>query len=470
MSTSRGKLSAACVLMLVFLACQAPTPVQGRPAAPKSGRPKTVTTGGGRTGDRDEIDSSQKFLIPYLTGLGVNNQIWQYLSAMHIAKATNRTLCLVPWIRFYLSAAGRPSIDFDELFDPARIGDYARVADMTTCWTQCKSGRFNGFYSTQGPKLPCCKAGKEAIYERAFMRNTGFHHGIPKLLTELPREALNSMDGVRRLMAPADKDRCIGFLGSMFDIPPQNVLALNHLTSATSIQDAAAEATRRLFGGEYVAVHWRFEETKCREAGLYLPPDRSRPSSIKNMDQLRTTKAGYGIRGSWGDFCFFTSLKGYVVRSLTIANEQSIFDGINRVKSRHGLRHVFLSTDIDVKQAAGFLKRLRAATGVRMLSDLDASFWQQFHTIDRKQSDVMSRLEQEICIRSKSFVGTSTSSWTGSVLQGRLPSHITEALHTQRIKPENLPYYLTRKEDTYIDMEVCSGSNCELSTEPIPTP
>ena len=47
------------------------------------------------------------YIVPYLRGQGLNNQLWELRSSAYIAKAENRVLCLVPFHRFYMQKSGR---------------------------------------------------------------------------------------------------------------------------------------------------------------------------------------------------------------------------------------------------------------------------------------------------------------------------------------------------------------------------
>eukprot|EP00959_Pyramimonas_sp_CCMP1952_P000940 18706-Pyramimonas_sp.AAC.1 len=53
-----------------------------------------------------------RYVVPYITGLGVNNQMWDFEAAALFAKASGRVLCLAPFLRFYLSVGGAPTIPF----------------------------------------------------------------------------------------------------------------------------------------------------------------------------------------------------------------------------------------------------------------------------------------------------------------------------------------------------------------------
>lgn len=58
-------------------------------------------------------EDTRAFIVPYITGLGVNNQLWDFTAAAILAKATDRLLCLAPFLRFYLDTSGKPGIPFE---------------------------------------------------------------------------------------------------------------------------------------------------------------------------------------------------------------------------------------------------------------------------------------------------------------------------------------------------------------------
>eukprot|EP00240_Pyramimonas_obovata_P013133 CAMPEP_0118956494 /NCGR_PEP_ID=MMETSP1169-20130426/61604_1 /TAXON_ID=36882 /ORGANISM="Pyramimonas obovata, Strain CCMP722" /LENGTH=224 /DNA_ID=CAMNT_0006904529 /DNA_START=120 /DNA_END=791 /DNA_ORIENTATION=+ len=118
-----------------------------------------------------------KYVVPYITGLGVNNQMWDFEAAALFAKATGRVLCLAPFLRFYLSATGTSNIPFKVLYDPTKFGEFTPVSELPGCRKAC-SGTLNGFFSFKGSRFPS-KKGKELIHISAFVKNTKFRKGIP---------------------------------------------------------------------------------------------------------------------------------------------------------------------------------------------------------------------------------------------------------------------------------------------------
>jgi hypothetical protein len=163
------------------------------------------------------ITAKDKFLIPYVTGLGVNNQMWDFEAAAMLAKATDRVLCLAPFLRFYLSVAGQPNIPFNVLFDPAKFDEYTRVSEIEECQKAC-SGTIHAFYSLRSSNFPA-KKGKELTHISAFKRNTNFRKGIPehpKLLVDASFSRVDTYPQLTKLLAKHinPEAKCVGMLGA----------------------------------------------------------------------------------------------------------------------------------------------------------------------------------------------------------------------------------------------------------------
>ena len=75
--------------------------------------------------------------------------------------------------------------------------------------------------------------------------------------------------------------------------------------------------------------------------------------------------------------------------------------------------------------------------------------------VSLEENDVVSRIEQQLCMESSVFLGTSMSSWTSSVVEERFRNRISFFAQDK--------YSLMRRPDPmnqtlYFDIEVC---NCE---------
>jgi hypothetical protein len=84
------------------------------------------------------VSNKKGFLVPFIRGQGLNNQLWEYRSSAIIAKVTGRILCLEPFHRFYLQKVGRRFIPFEELFDVESLRKFVEVTASANCAQKCK--------------------------------------------------------------------------------------------------------------------------------------------------------------------------------------------------------------------------------------------------------------------------------------------------------------------------------------------
>mmetsp|Transcript_32580 Transcript_32580/g.71196 ORF Transcript_32580/g.71196 Transcript_32580/m.71196 type:complete len:443 (-) Transcript_32580:259-1587(-) len=372
---------------------------------------------------------STQYLIPQLTGLGLNNQLWDYQAAAALAKATGRVLCLVPFLRFYLSKGGQPRIPYEHIFDPDELDKYTRVRDMKGCTLAC-AGVLDRFYSFHGDAFSS-KGGKENTHLKAFRQNTKFRANLPEKPIHINDTSVLGAASVselsRNIASVIEKDDlCIGVVTTYFaSMPSEHRKIADYFISAPYIREAASKAIELLFGKEeFLAIHWRFEETKCRDIGSLLPGDRSVTSAGFDKDQVQKEK-GLPIVGT-GPLCFFSTLttlkdnfggqgKERPLR-LVLTTQDEIVRAIQEQMEQTGIKKVYLATDVDPTRGKPLLKFLHEKTHMKMFKDLPTG-WNK--KLDFNQQDVISRVEQEICSSSSRFLGTSTSSWTTTVSEIR---------------------------------------------------
>jgi len=199
------------------------------------------------------ITAKDKFLIPYVTGLGVNNQMWDFEAAAMLAKATDRVLCLAPFLRFYLSVAGQPNIPFNVLFDPAKFDEYTRVSEIEDCHKAC-GGAIHTFYSLRSSNYPA-KKGKELTHISAFKRNTNFRKGIPehpKLIVDASFSRVDTYPELTKLLTKHvnPKAKCVGMLGAT---PTGLIPNMKHVFSMVFLRMDVSLFVLRL---QYSAREW----------------------------------------------------------------------------------------------------------------------------------------------------------------------------------------------------------------------
>mmetsp|Transcript_33978 Transcript_33978/g.74348 ORF Transcript_33978/g.74348 Transcript_33978/m.74348 type:complete len:227 (-) Transcript_33978:451-1131(-) len=195
-----------------------------------------------------------------------------------------------------------------------------------------------------------------------------------------------------------------------------------HWRPSPEIIEAASTAVSKLFGiQKFIAVHWRFEETKCRGVGTLLPEDRQRKADY-NREELSAEK-NMEIVGN-GPLCLYSVRSvgdSKLVKLITVTTEEA-GNLLNQVKESANITNVFFSTDVNPDLGRSFLQELRETTNVKMMRDLPRD-WSTAYAFFLNHSDVTSRLEQEICTRSTIFIGTSSSSWTQTVKRQRELAH-----------------------------------------------
>ena len=394
------------------------------------------------------------YIVPYIAGQGLNNQLWEYRAAAIVARAFNRTLCLEPVLRFYLTTTGREFIPFDELFDVDAIATYARVTVGGGRCARACGGRIHRMIAlidktAQISKVPYRIADWRPGSLIKFGGSTGFKE-VPMPTFHLQRRHVSAFQNLsavaQDLGSIVSGARCVGLQGTgrLLDVEEEKALWVEALRTSPMLVQVARQVRRELFSGEpYLAIHWRFEETKCAGYGLGIGSGRS-------VGEFRRRRPPTVTKGH-GNLCFFAgTIPGIVTTQiwLRLVSKEQVAATVKRVAANHGLKHVFLATDGKDAELIGWVKH---ATGAVTLSDLPRG-WMSF--VD---NDVTSRLEQQICQDANVFMGTQGSSWTLSVMQDRL----------KREGKVNLPRsnsvsLLSSNSSIFFDVEVC---DCEWTSE-----
>ena len=412
-------------------------------------------SGGGGGEDDDFLGVSPSYVVPFISGQGLNNQLWEYRGAATLARALNRTVCLEPAHRFYLTTTGREFIPFDELFDVSSIQRHvSAVLGGGHCAVAC-GGKIHRMLNLVGkptppPKNPYTIADWRPGSLIKFGGSTGFRH-VPSPTNHLvsrddpPMENLAEL--ARKIGPVARGARCLGLQGNAGLEQVGNGDEKRRWTEVLQTSPKLIEGARRvhedLMNGEpYLAIHWRFEETKCAGYGVGIGNGR---------DAGEMNRKGTATKGD-GDLCFFAGVvpKQTPVKIwLRLVSKEQVTATVKRVMAEHGLKHVFLATDGKDKDLIGWVKR---ETGAKTLDDLPAG-WDAVSLAD---NDIASRLEQQLCQDSKIFMGTQGSSWTLAVIEDRFKRQGKMYVPQDKFS-SSLP---TRPSDDsmFFDMEVC---DCE---------
>jgi hypothetical protein len=219
------------------------------------------------------------------------------------------------------------------------------------------------------------------------------------------------------------------------------------MRASQKINDAVRKIKKlHLNDGKYLAVHWRFEETKCSGIGAGIGYGRAWRGVIKS--------GKHTIRRSDKEakYCFYAGqLPASVHRSgiwLRLVSRKAIHNWIQRVMEERDLDHVYLATDCHDPSLIEWLKR---KTGAITQSDIKYIV-SNFSSLDQ---DLISRVEQQLCMEAEVFAGTLTSSWTSTVVENRL--NYRDEFFVQ--DKQNFNFHPDPRNRTfYMDVESC---NCD---------
>lgn len=400
------------------------------------------------------------YIVPYLRGQGLNNQLWEFRSSAYIAKAENRVLCLVPFHRFYMQKSGREFIPFEELFDVKLLKKYVQVELGEVCARSCEGkldynvefvSKFRTGTSSRKP-FPIADWRPGSLQK--FIRSTGFEQ-VPKprvvfLSTNISNVGLNfePLTAINESFSTFSSERCVSVMGTI-PVPHKEHLAWTRsLEVSQKIKVAVEEIKKYMFGStSYLAIHWRFEETKCAGVGKGIGYGRS-VGEIKSSRKYLVKKSDKDA-----DLCFYAGLVPEGSKSkgiwLRLVSRNAVVNWIQSIMKERRIENVYLATDC---HDHSILTWIKSKIGGKSKSDLLPIIKQYLPVED---NDILSRVEQQLCSEATIFAGTLTSSWTSSVIEERFKHHESIFVQdkfniTKRPDPQNRTFYL--------DIEAC---NCD---------
>ncbi|XP_057874115.1 uncharacterized protein LOC131080035 [Cryptomeria japonica] len=393
--------------------------------------------------DAEEVAKREQFLVPVLTGhLGINNQLVEYMSAAVIARATGRTLCLPPLFRGPLKHQGRLSEDtrneitipLEHRFDLKELSKFVRVSCMTQCANAC-GNKVDIFW-----KL------------RAENKNYDVFGSSPKPSNYTPEiieigwsfKNWRSSKDISNQMEAMNGGNCAGVSGLFPGHGWRGAfLAVSAFFKPSNCISAAVSALQaRAFGPgnpNFLGVHWRFEEASCRNSDLGLCFVRCRDGSIISSGlhfmQWKTNPANcVGV---------ITTMEDIVAAILEKAKEQNVesvylaTDGwIRGPKAQMLLANVIRALRTEGINVAGLWKM----EGVPNFSDgtyIDSNELGLNKSCKMKANQMVSFIEQEMCLRAKVFLGSGESTWSSSVFYTRLATRKASEIITNSDRQES---------------------------------
>lgn len=401
---------------------------------------------------------SEQYIVPYLKGQGLNNQLWEYRTAAIVSKKMNRKLCLEPFHRFYLLKYGREFIPFEELFDVGALQRYTTTSDKEQCAIQCRK-KINHYIEFSSKDLPPKKKRFATADWRPgslikFKKSTGFD-SVPAAVSICTSSTCKSSFGrnftfneLGTHLSSLKSKECIAISGVIPELHQEFLLWSRSIKVSKNIKHVVDEIRTRFFEGRsYMAIHWRFEESKCAGAGKGIGFGRAAKSSVGNTEHI--------VRKSDNEanLCFFGgTIPSFVKKNgiwLRLVSRKAIVQWIGTIMKERSLEDVYIATDC---QDPEILEWIKLKTGAKSKSDVVQIISEHMNL---EENDVTSRIEQQLCTEAEIFAGTLQSSWTGTVIEERLLKHDFFFMQDKfklnlRPDPENRTFYL--------DVESC---NCE---------
>jgi len=408
--------------------------------------------------------SGKMYLIPFLRGQGLNNQLWEYRTSAIIAKATKRSLCIVPFHRFYLEKKGREFLPFSEIFSVESLQDYVHlVSTMEECVSACSGTLHRVIELVNKPIVVNTKKkpypiadGRPGSLDK-FKRSTLLRHipnpTILNINENRKGKYFDSLPNISRALSEYSSNTCIAVAGNAPDVRKEMSLWNKHLVVSPSIQKITSEIKNRIFFNErYLSIHWRFEESKCAGFGIGIGNGRDITSVHAKLEGKYITRTSKNA-----NICFYggKSSKNPEKTWIRLLHKDDITSWIREILKEYDLDKIYLATDC---KDAKLLEWIKLRTGAITVSDLK-DILQKSSVLE--DNDIVSRIEQEMCVDSYIFAGTQKSSWTTRVVEERLARNDGSDSHF------NLPYkqHEHGRISLYFDEEICKKKSFNLELE-----
>lgn len=394
------------------------------------------------------------YIVPFLRGQGLNNQIWEYRTAAIIARATRRSLCMVPFHRFYLERKGRPFLPFQEIFDSDSLKEYVTsVSKIEDCAAAC-SGTLQRVvelvskptFMIAGKKpYPIVDARPGSLDK--FKRSTTFERVPNPTFVNINEKNegtyFDSMLNISRALSKYSADNCIAVAGVAPEVFGEFTLWNKHLIVSPNIRRITSEIKNHVFSNEsYLSIHWRFEESKCAGFGIGIGNGRdlnAKPKKIEGKFITRTRASA--------NICFFGGIAPKKPGTLWIrlVHRDDIVSWIKETMKKYNLKKIYLATDCKDTE---LLRWIKFKTAAKTVSDLQKFIGKSTFLED---NDIVSRIEQEVCADAYIFAGTQKSSWSTRVVEERT-ARIEKigSLHNSFHDQTNI-----ERVSVYFDEEIC---------------
>lgn len=311
-------------------------------------------------------------IVPQFVSRGLSNYKMEFRRAAIFAALSNRSLCLTTMMHGRTGDVPLKAVQIQELYDLEAL---ARFVPLMTDHLQCQGGQ----------KISCC------------------------VQTKCNKNMIDLMDDYRHA-------RVLVTSGCLFPNFPVSLQLLlwRSLRKSRETLLRVAQAGTALFGpkSEYIAVHWRFEEFRCKRHKLPLG------LCMRTFPSLLTNSSGF-----------------VVVTPVQVADAI-----IAAAKVRN--YSVFLATDGRARRRGRLVDEVKALAltrgNVTIKELLDASADPRLEDLKKLSSVAIMELEQGICASAALHIGSSLSSWDWEV-------YYAIALRANNLHAFELAFHLENK-------------------------
>ncbi|XP_077865600.1 uncharacterized protein LOC144352391 [Saccoglossus kowalevskii] len=315
---------------------------------------------------------------------GPNVQYGAFVNGAAFAVAYNRTLVEI-WFSTHWTSGGKETRFLNETFDMAYLKNLVDVASVEEFKKECNSTvrrlLMHPYFRMGDIKK------KEDYFKRYEWKRAGLEKRYKIKLPDTSFIPENSQRAEKLLLNPP-RTRCLGILDPGIDTRWEIPGLVKHrkniesrLRSAPNILQMADDVEKKLCGGDpFMALHWR---------------NRS------------------------GEFCGRNNAPcGNMSRIIDVnQTAEVVAKDIFQIMQKRNLSCLYVAVPSFSKNMITILKNAKIPR-VMSFSDITTDVYPKIVKI-KNDGYITSLLEQEICVRSKTFLGTSHSSWSGFVARQR---------------------------------------------------
>lgn len=359
-------------------------------------------------------------LLSYQVGAG--NQMMEYMSGAVIARALNRTYCLAPFFPGPSRHNGRVTsgLAWEDRYEVSSLSRFTRVASFQRCLKECNY-KLDHKWMLKTSREPQMKGWRNYPPNKDSLNlNWDYVHWT-------------SPDDISKMLGGRD-ERCVGMLGLFPGLRWRGAFLATSafLQPAPRIAKLADTLQANALGKDtrYLAVHWRFEESECGKHNIGLCFVRCEDGSVIDTGLHAEAK-------EWHDAAKVACNRDGHFRGVTL-DVRDILDAIQERAASHSVTTIYFATDgwmrgphgaRLVKEVVASLRRRRlTVVGLWKLPGLanfnDGKEFNPIQTLGKENQDLngaqIALVEQELCSRAVSFMGSGQSTWSLAVFRVRL--------------------------------------------------